>query len=415
MEQMITDLLQLSGMQNKDEICHLMLEGMVKATESELGYIAFPNKELGTLTMYAWSEQAMKECAIVHKPIVYYLDETGLWGDPIRYNRSIITNDYTNSPHKKGYPVGHVSVRRHLGCPLIVRGDAVMLAGMGNKKEPYDELDIKKLILMMHCMWGRLNEIRLEQSEDENKELVRSNEELQKFAYVASHDLKAPLRAMSNLATWIADDIKSIVTSRLKESNLKPFTLESKPIVTIMEYVKLLKSRVGRMESLIDGLLEISRVGRMHKEIELVDTNKVVIGIKDELDCGDKLTISNVLPTIHFNKVRITQVLSNLISNAFKHHHDINNASVVVSSKIENEFFVFCVADNGPGIDPKFHEKIFEIFQTLKPRDDLEATGIGLSIAKKIVEDCGGSLWVESDGKNGSNFYFRLPKVKVKI
>ena len=230
--------------------------------------------------------------------------------------------------------------------------------------------------------------IELQQTVDE---LTRSNEELSKFAYVASHDLKAPLRAVTNLITWISEDVN-----------------EGKDVT---KYVITLNSRIKRMEDLINGLLEYSRVGRMHTETELIDINEVIARIKEEYpETAQQIIIENNLPIINFNKVRLDQIFLNLIGNAFKHHHDKPNAIVKVSYKEVGDDYVFCVEDNGPGIEAKYWDKIFEIFQTLKPRDELESTGIGLAIVKKIIEDYHGCIWLESYVGEGSKFHFSIRK-----
>ena len=222
-------------------------------------------------------------------------------------------------------------------------------------------------------------------------ELTRSNEELGKFAYVASHDLKAPLRAVTNLVSWISEDVK-----------------EGKDVA---KYVATLNGRVKRMEALINGLLEYSRVGRMHTETELIDINEIIKKLQEDYpETAQKIIIESKLPVINFNTVRIGQVFSNLIGNAFKHHHDVQNAIVKVSCKEVGDDWVFCIEDNGPGIDAQYWDKIFEIFQTLKPRDEVESTGIGLAIVKKIIEDCDGRIWIESYIDEGSKFYFSIHK-----
>ena len=165
------------------------------------------------------------------------------------------------------------------------------------------------------------------------------------------------------------------------------------------------------MEALINGLLEYSRVGRMHTETELIDINEIIKKLQEDYpETAQKIIIESKLPVINFNTVRIGQVFSNLIGNAFKHHHDVQNAIVKVSCKEVGDDWVFCIEDNGPGIDAQYWDKIFEIFQTLKPRDEVESTGIGLAIVKKIIEDYDGRIWIESYINKGSKFYFSIRK-----
>jgi len=220
------------------------------------------------------------------------------------------------------------------------------------------------------------------------RDLLKSNEELSQFAYVASHDLKAPLRAVANLSTWIAEDIQ-----------------EGKDV---SKSVTLIKNRIIRMENLINGLLEYSRIGRMHTEVELIDLQKLMKELEETHSV--KITIPKPLPVIEYNSLRIGQVFSNLVGNSIKHHHDINNIQISVLCEEKSHEYILSVVDNGPGIAPQYHQKIFEIFQTLRPKDEVESTGIGLSLVKKIIEDNDGKIWVESQEGFGSKFSFTIPK-----
>lgn len=226
-----------------------------------------------------------------------------------------------------------------------------------------------------------------------SKELERSNKELDQFAYVTSHDLKAPLRAISNLVTWIEEDSKEKLDENIKSN------------------MALLKSRVKRMENLINGILEYSRIGRIKGTIEKIEFEKVIKEMIDSIDPPKtfKFIIQEGLPPFFAEKIRFEQVFSNLISNAIKHH---NKEEGIIEIFYEDfgEFYKFTVKDNGPGIPKEYHNKIFEIFNTLKARDKFESTGIGLTIVKKIVENQGGKIWVESKEGEGSSFIFTWKK-----
>lgn len=224
---------------------------------------------------------------------------------------------------------------------------------------------------------------------DTMAQLEQRNQELDQFAYVTSHDLKAPLRAIANLATWIEEDIGD----SLPAENVEQF--------------ELLKNRVHRMEGLINGLLEYSRVGRKKQSRERVEVGQLLSEITDSLSPLGQFSIEIApnMPTLHTRKVPLQQVFSNLINNAIK-HHDRPDGKVQVQVRELKEFYEFAVSDDGPGIDAAYHEKIFTIFQTLKARDDLESTGIGLSIVKKTVEAEGGSIVLNSKLGEGTTFLF---------
>lgn len=223
--------------------------------------------------------------------------------------------------------------------------------------------------------------------------LEKINKELDQFAYIISHDLKAPLRAISNLSIWIEEDLGE----------------QTDP--AIIKNFELLRSRIKRMEGLISGVLEYSRAGRIKSELQPINLKHFIKDIIENLGPPEnfKIDIDENLPEIIAEKLAIEQVFSNYISNTIKYNN--NPEPVVKIGSVETEnYYQFFVSDNGPGIDPEFHIKIFEIFQTLQARDQVESTGVGLAIVKKIVEEKGGKVWVESTPGEGTHFYFTLPK-----
>lgn len=234
-------------------------------------------------------------------------------------------------------------------------------------------------------------------AEAENAQLMQeirsANEELTSFAYVVSHDLKAPLRAIGSLADWLSTDYAD------------KFDDEGK------EHMRLLMSRVHRMGGLIDGILQYSRVGRVKEGMVDVDLNVVVREVIDLLAPPEniKIEVLDKLPTIRTERTRIQQVFQNLISNAIK-YMDKPQGEVRISCSSEGDYWRFSVADNGPGIEKRHFDRIFQLFQTLAPRDRVESTGVGLALVKKIVEMYGGQVSLESTPGLGSTFSFTLSK-----
>jgi PAS domain S-box-containing protein len=224
-------------------------------------------------------------------------------------------------------------------------------------------------------------------------DLGAANEELKNFAYVVSHDLKAPLRGIGSLADWLVSDYADKLDGQGRE------------------YLALLKNRVTRMDGLIDGVLEYSRVGRVKETRVSVDLNALVPEIVDALAAPPSVTISvqDRMPTVVAERTRLRQLFQNLIGNAIK-HLDRPHGEVRVAAHDDGDHYTFSVADNGPGIDPRHHERIFQLFQTLSPRDRKESTGVGLALVKKIVELHGGRVWLESQTGQGTTFFFTLPK-----
>lgn len=224
-------------------------------------------------------------------------------------------------------------------------------------------------------------------------DLQNVNEELKSFAYVVSHDLKAPLRGVGSLADWLMTDYADKLDDQGRE------------------YLSLVKGRVSRMDALIDGILEYSRVGRINDVQSAVDLNVLVADIIQLLAPPAQVTVTvdGPLPTLFGGRTRLQQVFQNLISNAIK-HLDKPVGRIRVGCADLGEAWQFSVADNGPGIEARHHERIFQLFQVLTPRDQKESTGVGLALVKKIVELHGGRVWLESRVGEGSTFFLTLPK-----
>lgn len=237
-----------------------------------------------------------------------------------------------------------------------------------------------------------------EQRERLVQSLERTNQELDQFAYVASHDLKAPLRGIANLSEWIEEDMGESFPADARDK------------------MELLRGRVRRLEGLIDGILEYSRAGRAKKPAAAVDTNQLMHEIVELLAPPDRVQVQIApdLPTVFSERIPLQQVLSNLIGNAIK-YTTRDDAVIKVSAAQQGDFIRFSVNDNGPGIAPQYHERIFVVFQRLAARDKIEGTGIGLAIVKKIVEGRGGRVWVESPTddatESGTTFHFTWPRV----
>lgn len=265
------------------------------------------------------------------------------------------------------------------------------------------ELAVSETRIGNHLMFtGVIRDITERKQAEEQQtrlmqELESANDELKNFAYVVSHDLKAPLRAIGSLADWLSTDYAD------------RFDAEGK------EHMRLLISRVHRMDGLIDGILQYSRVGRLKEESAPVDLDHLVHEVIDLLAPPENIavTIENSLPTIAGERIRLQQVFQNLLSNAIK-YMDKPQGEIRVGCSAGEEEWKFSVSDNGPGIEARHFEKIFHLFQTLAPRDRVESTGVGLALVKKIVEMYGGRVWVESAVGKGSTFFFTLPKAARK-
>jgi signal transduction histidine kinase len=232
------------------------------------------------------------------------------------------------------------------------------------------------------------------QSAQYQADLERSNAELDRFAYVASHDLKAPLRGLRSLAQWISQDITATASH------------------DTLENLALMQNRIDRLDGLLNGLLAYSRIGREHIAATRVDSAALIENIAIYLapPAGFSIRSEGAMPVLHTPQSPLQQVLHNLINNAIK-HHDLQSGNIIVSAREQGELVEFSVADDGAGIAAAFHEKIFIMFQTLKPRDQVEGSGMGLAIVRKTVENFGGQIRVVSNPpQRGTQFIFTWPK-----
>ena len=232
-----------------------------------------------------------------------------------------------------------------------------------------------------------------------DRQLRESNAALDEFAYVTSHDLKAPLRGISNLSNWIEEDLGP---DRLTPEAHQQF--------------ELLRGRVHRMDRLIDGLLEYSQVGRTGGTVEWTDVGQLMREVLDWVGppAHVRVTVGPGLPTFNVDRLRLGQVLANLVGNAVKHHGPADGW-VRVTVEPTADGYAFAVADDGPGIDPRYHERIFGVFQTLQPRDKVEGTGIGLALVRKVVTGKGGTVTVDSAVGRGATFRFTWPRVDPAV
>ena len=233
---------------------------------------------------------------------------------------------------------------------------------------------------------------RMSENLQENiNDLKSRNTELDQFAYAVSHDLKAPVRVIHNVINWTEEDLAEELSPQLKK------------------YLDIIRERAIRMENLINGLLDYARV-RKKNPAELINLNEMVHQLVDTIVPRNVKVEVDELPIIHADRLKLEQVFSNLISNAVKYSPE-PTAHLIISCKDEGNYYEFSVKDNGIGIDPQYHSRIFEMFQTLREKNEQESTGIGLALIKKIIEDQKGTIRVESTLGNGANFIFTWPRM----
>lgn len=227
----------------------------------------------------------------------------------------------------------------------------------------------------------------------QQKKQKRLISELESFAYVVSHDLKSPLRGISKISEWLIQDYSDKLDEQGKEQ------------------LELMRVRVRRLDHLIEDILSYSKVGRTDVKLEEVDVHEVINEVIELVDPLHEASVvyKNGLKSIKFDKTKLIQVFSNLLSNAIK-YCDKDECEVLITAEDRDSAWEIRLEDNGPGIDKKYHDKVFGLFQTLEPKEDTDSTGIGLALVKKIVEDAGGTIWIESEEGNGTAFVFTIVK-----
>jgi signal transduction histidine kinase len=227
------------------------------------------------------------------------------------------------------------------------------------------------------------------------QELEKSNAELDQFAYVASHDLKAPLSAIKRLSQWIFNDCKDLLPDKSKE------------------HLDLLMGRSERMRFLLEDLLAYSRIGRDAYKSETLTLDTLVEGLVELVDKPSTFIVKTSPTQVYLPRMPLERILINLISNAIK-HHDKNSGVIEITCRESDTHYLISVIDDGPGILEKFHEKAFLMFQTLQPRDEVEGSGMGLSMVKKIIEHYNGRIAVKNNRTSGCTFTLTWPLSTLK-
>lgn len=239
--------------------------------------------------------------------------------------------------------------------------------------------------------------LSLEKSLEDNKKTIKelelSNKDLEQFAYVASHDLKEPLRMVSSYTQLLEKKYKNNLDDEADK------------------YISFVTSGVQRMHCLITELLKYSRINK-EKRLAIVDCNKIICEVMLDLAVAIEEKHAEIfyssLPVIKANPTQVKQLFQNLIENAIKFNNH-EKPEISISSRYENGQWIFEVKDNGIGISPEYYSKIFSLFQRLHANNEYSGSGVGLAVSKKIVERSGGNIWVESEPGVGSTFYFTFP------
>ena len=383
-----------------------VLKVIAKVANSDIAALRVPDEIHNGLRMVAAAGTESKAFAPI--PILPYGE--GLAGQAFITGKPVVTNNY--SSHSLALPqVIDTGLQSVAVLPIKV-GNKIRGVLHLNSWEPntYTKETMKHISGVADAIGALLENARLTEAEHERSyelsnanqileaqanDLARSNADLEQFAYVASHDLQEPLRVVSNYVQLLANKYQSKLDTNGRE------------------FIQYALDASKQMYDLINDLLSYSQIGHMEDPIEMIDSESSILQAISNLQIAIKTSQASItygkVPKISANYVQITQVIQNLLSNAIKFRGLEPPRIHIEATPLENRW-LFSFSDNGIGIEPRFHDRIFLIFQRLHGRSQYSGTGVGLPICKKIIERHGGNIWVESQLNSGSVFQFTLPK-----
>jgi len=381
---------QLAELHDVDEVVKRVCEAATLLTGAELGlFFTLSDSE----PRYATCGTTFEEAAAIadHQRELHPTHRRALRIDDIRR---------TAAPADLGVLATLARVTSYLAVPVKGRrGDVIGAIELGHSRPGAFDVRAEQLVTGIASLTATATDsARLFQEAHELiAALERSNRDLDHFAYVTSHDLRAPLRGIANLSAWVEEDMGGKLTPRS------------------LEHLHLLRGRVQRLEDLIEGVLHSSRAGRVADEPIDIETGVPPTEIVELLSPppSARITIAPHMPRLRSTRVPLEQVFMNLISNALK-HNPRPEPRVEIGAEPVDGGWEFFVRDDGPGIPPRFHAQIWGLFQTLKSRDATGSTGIGLAVVRRIVEAHGGRAWVESEEGHGATFRFTWPRTPVR-
>lgn len=407
----LESILNIYEYKSKDikDLIDFALDEVIKLTNSEIGFFGYYDEEKKVMKIGAWSKKAMKECKVIDYPLLFHLDKAGIWAESIRQRKPFILNDYNiEHPNKRGYPVGHVHIKKLLSIPIFTDHKITAIVAVANKPTDYDEIDIKQLSLIMNPVLDIIERRKAEEElkklnieledkiKERTKELEISNKELESFAYTVSHDLRAPLRAINGYTTILFNDY------------FDKFDEDGKNICS-----SIIRN-TQKMAQLIDELLLLSRIGRTVLSYTSINMKNLVLSVYEEIAPADRKNniefVVNDLHNIKGDQLLLKQVWLNLISNAIKFSSKTEKPIIFIESKEEDENIIYSIKDNGVGFDMRYSSKLFGVFQRLHSEKEFPGTGVGLAIVSRIIQKHNGKVWVEAEVNKGATFYFSLQK-----
>lgn len=387
-----------------NDLLDAVLAEALELTESSIGYIYQYDEASRLFTLYSWSNGVLPVCSMLEKQTVYELDKTGLWGEAVRQRRPIVTNDYAApNPLKKGYPEGHVPLKRHLNLPILRDKQIVAVAGVGNREQDYTENDLRQLELLLHTAWTLV-------------ERCKSREELVVARKAAEESSRLKSQLLANLSHELRTPLNGIIGGA---QLLRCTELSDEQD----NYLQLLEGASSGELTMINNLLELVRMET--EEITLRNAPFSVrrciaeaVQVQEFAAHAKGLTIRQELPSdlpdeLVGDRVRIMQMLQCLLGNAVKFTATGGVTLRLSGAAMASGGFslLITVQDTGVGIEPDKLELIFELFT----QSDMSNTrrfgglGMGLTVCRRLACAMGGRVWAESEPGRGSTFYLELP------
>ncbi|MGH7829975.1 MAG: sensor histidine kinase, partial [Candidatus Binatia bacterium] len=387
-----------------DELLQISLNKVLDVTGRDAGYIRLKDPTTGALRLAAHRgvSQDYVDILLHHRTPGGKGERVFQSGEPL-----IINDPEETMLREETRRQGH---RALAWIPLKARGKVVGILNISTSRPiPFDDREVQLLVAIGNVIGVALENAQLfedserlvRELEETTQQLSAKNKELDSFVYTVSHDLKAPLISLEGMAALLLDEY----AGKLDEG--------------AQHYLKRLMASSKQMEGLIIDLLALSRIGREGRSPEGVSLNQIVDDLM--LEWGETIRAKNIhvtrheLPKLWGVRVQVQQVMTNLLSNAVKYLGARPDPMIEIGAKENGGKMIECyVKDNGIGIDPQYHEKVFETFQRLK-EIETEGTGVGLAIVRKIIEGAGGRVWVESAKGEGATFRFTWPKTQAEV
>lgn len=396
---------------NSQELLEFALSEAIAITQSRIGYIFFYDEKTKELTLSVWSKDVMEQCAVYDCRTVYKLEDTGIWGEPVRQRIPVMVNDFESTyQFKKGTPEGHISIHKYLTIPVFSKEDIVAVLAVANKQEDYNSSDIRQLNLMMDSVWKIVSRMKTDEERENLKIQLNQAQKMESMGRLAggvAHDFNNMLGVILGYAEMIMDNIK--------------------PSEPIYEDLKEIQNAANRSVDIVRHLLAFARKQAISPQV--INLNEAVEGMLKILRrlIGEDITLEwmpgEPLWSVCMDPSQLDQILANLSVNARDAINGVGYISIATSmitfdkpfysehtSIMPGEYVLLTVSDNGSGIQKENIYNIFDPFFTTKELG--KGTGLGLATVYGIVKQNNGFINVYSEHGHGTTFNIYLPRHK---